>query len=242
MAFDFNSTKLNFQRLLRYDWQQSQSRGWTRVSQRDVKPDDVTLMGQANKHFGYKFIQGTSPVLGKTFIVDPEEGPGFGQYRSPVNAAFISAHGQVQAKHHSLENAGSALALHAYLQNIYVRAGAHDAFGDWSLGYNQQGFNAYKIPKDARESALLKHIHSLIDTEVAKTGEPSGLDMNYKTANGQVNRLKISDRPVVQKALVALESEILHAVTQAVKTAPQNANGLDSTLQTRRVQRSQPKA
>lgn len=236
MAFDFTDTTQKFQRLLRYDWQQSQSRGWTRVSQKSVASDDVTLMGQANKHFAYHFKQGTSPVLGKTFIIDPEPGAGYGQYKSPASAAFVAAHGQVEARHHSLESASSALALHAFMQKIYVETGAQKIWGDWSLGFNQREFNIYKQPKDARESAALKHIHWLIESDVARTGEPSGLDINFKTADSQVGRLKISDRPVVRKFLAHLESKITQTVRACMQAAPASLASLETTL--RRTQQS----
>lgn len=236
MAFDFKNAEQNFKRLLRYDWQESQSRGWTRVSQKSVAPDDVTLMGQANKHFAYHFKQGTSPVLGKTFIIDPEQTANYREYKSPASAAFIAAHGQVEANHHSMDNAASALALHAFMQKIYVDTGAQKIWGDWSLGFNQREFNVYKIPKDARESAALKHIHWLIDSAVSKTGEPSGLDINFKTADGQVNRLKIGDRDVTKKSLAQIESKISQTVWMCLQASPASLASLETTL--RRAQQS----
>lgn len=230
MAFDFTATKQTFQRLLRYDWQQSQSRGWTRVSQQSVASDDVTLMGQANKHFAYHFKQGTSPVLGKTFIIDPEETANYGEYKSPASAAFVKAHGQVAAKHHSPESAASALALHAFMQKIYVDTGAQKIWGDWSLGFNQREFNIYKQPKDARESAALKHIHWLLESDAARTGEPSGLDINFRTADSQVNRLKIGDRAVVRNALARIESKIAQTVGMCLQASPQSLASLETTL------------
>jgi hypothetical protein len=205
-GYDIHTMSANFNMLLQHDWQISADKGWYRIPEEHAEKGELAFMQYANKNLGYSFNKGTSPTLGNTIIIDPNNSQNPG-----ANNGFTMAYNQVKAGNHSLKSASHALAVLGFMQKLYTQKQTSD-LGQWDLGFDSSKFHIYKVPTTPNEAAFLKKTADLLDTKRHQPPFPH-IDIQTRmcTASGTVQRLKINDGRDTRDNLEILQKKIVQS-------------------------------